>query len=389
MKKGILWVIVIVAVVLVLMNVIESGKQSEKVSNNTNTPAAAPVWPAEGEAIKVGMVGPLTGDLAALGENAFKAVEIATEEINNAGGINGHKIDLIAEDGNCSGKPATDAANKLIHANGVDAIIGGFCSPETLAFSGLANQKQIPMVSPCSSAPAVTDAGDYVFRVYPSDSFAGTFAADYLHNTYSAKKAAILYTNDDWGIGMRDAFQNKFEEIGGEIVAIESFEKTGRDFRTQISKIKAEDPQVLFFPSFTEAAVAGVKQLRELDLNIPTLGGDTWGDPSIWEAVGVDGEGLLFVEVAVAENDEFKTKLESKGGETTACSPHSYDAAMVLYDAIAKSGIDGESIKNQLYKTVYTQGVSSSEIKFDKNGDLLGADYIVKVIKDGEMVVAE
>lgn len=380
MQKTIIWIVVILLIIWGIMAVVGG-------EDTPDTETGEAVWPEEGESIKLGFIGPLTGDLAALGANALTAAEIAVDEVNEAGGVNGFQIELLVEDGACSGKEANAAANKLINADGVHAIAGGLCSPETLSFTDLANQTMTPMVSPCSSAPAVTDAGDYVFRVYPSDSYQGSFAAEYFFNTLGIKKAAVLYTNDDWGLGIQETFKTKFEELGGEILATESFGKDSRDLRTQIAKIKDVSPEGIYFPGFTEASIPGIKQIAEAGLDVPVMGGDAWGDPTIWSEVGEAGEGFLWTEVTVPENEEYVTKMADRDAEPTACSHHAYDAIKVYALALEEGGIDGESLKNSLYSTVLSGGVSGDKVEFDENGDLVGAGYTVKKNVGGEAVV--
>ena len=335
--------------------------------------------------IKIGFIGPLTGDASSLGENARAAVTLAAQEINTEGGINGRSLEVIYEDGQCTGAVANNAAQKLINIDKVTAIIGGLCSAETSAFVPLAVSSRVPTISNCSSAPALTDAGDYFFRVYPSDSFQGVFAAEYIKNTLGKNKAAVLYTTDDWGTGLQETFKKSFEELGGEIVAVEGFAKTDRDLRTQLSKIKAANPEAVYFLGFTEASIPGIRQAKELGINVPIVGGDAWDDATIWDSVGSDGEGLRFTVVAVPEDAEFTAKLESAGGTMSICAPQAYDATYIYKNVIEKVGTDRQAIKDELYNVRDFQGVSGV-ISFDENGDLEQANYAIKIIRDGVLV---
>jgi len=342
----------------------------------------------DGDTIKIGFIGPLTGEAGNLGENAKMAVEIAVAEINEAGGINGRDLEVIYEDGQCLGKEASSAANKLINVDKVSAILGGACSGETLAFAPVAEEAKITTLSYCSSAPSVTDAGDYIFRNYPSDLFQGSFAAEYATNDLNAKKIGVLYVNGDWGQGIKDVFVNKFQELGGEIILEEGYDQQSRDLRTQLTKIKSVNPDVVYFLGYTEASIPGLKQVSELGINVPLLGGDAWADPKIFEEAGEAAEGIRFVVPFAPLNDDFIAKMKEKVGsdEIGLCSPSAYDGIKILAQVMEKVGDDSTAIKDELYKTTYVGGVSGDSISFDENGDLKSASYVVKVVKDGVAV---
>ena len=148
--------------------------------------------------IRIGSVGPLTSDLAYIGENMKAAVELASDEINSAGGIKGKKIEIIYEDGKCDPKEAANAANKLINIDKVTAIIGGLCSSETLAMAPLAEKSKVILLSAGSTNPGITNAGDYIFRNVPSDSFQGVYAARYVKTRLNKNRVALLKCLSDW-----------------------------------------------------------------------------------------------------------------------------------------------------------------------------------------------
>ncbi|MFH1192239.1 MAG: ABC transporter substrate-binding protein [bacterium] len=306
------------------------------------------------EPIKIGFIGPLTGDAANVGQNSKAATEIAVEEINAEGGINGRKIEMIYEDGECAGKAASNAANKLINIDKVPVILGGLCSGETSSFIGAAEQSKTVVLSYCSSAPAITSAGDYIFRDYPSDLYQGAFAAKYLMNDLNKKKVAILYVNSDYGVGIKNVFNNEFKKLGGEIVAEEGYEQTSRDLRTPLAKIKSANPEVLYFIGTNEASVPGLKQAKELGLNIPMFGGDAWDDSKIWTEAGDAGEGAMYSTIFAPLNENFKNKMKEKIGndEITVCSPQAYDGIKLLSKVMEKAGTKSEDIKGSSPKRV-------------------------------------
>jgi branched-chain amino acid transport system substrate-binding protein len=378
MKKTILWVVIVIVVIAGVWYV-----YNKKSAEKENTRALL-----KKEPVKIGFIGPLTGDASNLGQNSKTAVEIAVEEVNSAGGINGRLLEVIYEDGRCTGNTAINAANKLINIDKVPVILGGLCSGETQAFAGTAEQAKVVVLSYCSSAPAISKAGDYIFRDYPSDSFQGKFGADYILTKLNKKKAAVLYVNSDWGVGIKDVFIDEFKKGAGEILISEAYEQTTKDLRGQLTKIKALKPDIIYFLGYTEASIIGLKQAKELGLNIPLFGGDGWDDAKIWSEVGPAGEGAMYTTVYAPLNDVFKTKMQQKTGSTdiTICTPQAYDAVKIIAQVMNKVGTNSEDIKNELYKTIYAGGVSSSKIQFDQNGDLVSANYIVKIVRNGQAV---
>ena len=365
MNKTATWIVVIVVVIL---GIFWFGKTGNKKSGSIN----------------LGFIGPLTGDAANIGQNAKAAVEVAIEEVNAAGGVDGKTLNVIYEDGKCNGKDAANAANKLINVDKVLAIVGAACSGETSAFTGLAEQTKTVVLSYCSSAPALTTAGDYIFRNYPSDTYQGAFAAEYLKNTLTKNSAAVFYVKSDWGVGIRDVFKEKFAELGGMIVFDEGYEQTAREFRTTLSKIKTSGADVVYFVGYTEASIPMLKQAKELGVNLQFFGADAWDDSKIWTDAGTSGEGAMYTVVSANPSEGFKNALAIKVGnnEVGACSPTAYDAVHILAEVIEKVGTDSVKVKDALYDVNHLGGVSSSIIKFDRNGDLIGANYIIKKVSN-------
>lgn len=375
-QSKMLWWVAGGAAIAILIYVLTGGQQAAQPGGKEQA-AKGPV--------KVGFIGPLTGDVVSLGQDAQMAVQMAVEEINVAGGIGGRPLEVIYEDGQCTGKIASNAANKLINVDKVSVILGGLCSGETSSFAPAAEQAKVVTLSYCSSAPAISDAGEYIFRDYPSDSFQGVYGAEYAYNTLGKKKAAVLYVKNAWGEGIKNVFVAKFKELGGEVALEEGYDQSHRDLRAQLTKVKASNPDLVYFAGYTEASIPALKQAKELGIKTQLLGADGWDDPKLWTEAGSAGEGAQYTVVAAAAADEFKQKAKERSGreDVTVCAPFAYDAAKLIAQVIGKVGDNSEDIKNELYKTEYTGGVSSGTIKFDSNGDLIGANYIIKSVKGG------
>ncbi|MDB5259263.1 MAG: hypothetical protein JWO73_471 [Candidatus Taylorbacteria bacterium] len=341
--------------------------------------------------IRIGFVGPLSGDAANIGQNAKAAVEIATAEVNAAGGINGRQLEVMYEDGKCGGTAASSAANKLINVDKVSVILGGACSGETMAFAQAAEQSRTPVLSYCSSVPTLTKAGDYIFRNYPSDSFQGKFGADHLFNTLGKKKVAVLYVKSDWGIGINDVFIQEFKKLGGTVAVDDGYDQNTHDLRTILTKVKAANVDALYFLGYSNETVVALSQAKDVGLKTTWFGGDGWDDPKIWSSAGKVAEGSMYSRVTSNPTDAFRTAMKAKtaSDEIAGCSATAYDGTKIIAKVIGSVGTDKTSIKNELYKTVYTSGVSSKEISFDENGDLKTANYEVAVIRDGKAVVSK
>jgi branched-chain amino acid transport system substrate-binding protein len=331
------------------------------------------------EEIKIGYIGPLTGDVSNFGQQSLKAVEQAAEEINSKGGINGKTVKIIAEDGKCDGKEASNAANKLVNIEKVEAIIGGLCSGETLGAAPIAEENKVVMISFASSNPAITNSGEYIFRIYPSDDYQGKFAAEYVYNKLGKRKVAIISCKADWCIGLADNFENNFKKLGGEILIREEVEKGSTDMKTSILKIKEKNPELIYLTSFTQGAVTGIKQIREAEIKVPILGGDAWGDETIPQSLGKISNGVLHTTPKPVD----EKIMESKGLQG-AFAAQAYDTTYLLKETMTKAKTtDSTKVKEQLYKTKY-DGLTGI-IEFDQNGDLKQAEYNIMVYKDGEI----
>lgn len=342
--------------------------------------------------VAIGFIGPLTGDAAKMGQNAQAAVALAAREVNAAGGINGRPLEVIYEDGQCNGADAARVANKFITEDHVPVILGGACSEETLAFTEVAEQSHTVVLSYCSNAPVLTRAGDYIFRDYPSDFFQGVFAADHLFETLGMRKVAVLYEQSDWGIGVKDAFSMHFTHLGSPVVVSEEgYAPAARDVRAQLLRIKAAEPQAVYFIGHTEASISGITLAKEFGLKALLFGTDRWDDAVLWRKVGSAGEGVSYAAVSALPDTEWSARLHAETGSDylAACSSTAYDGLKLLAQVMERVGTGPEAIKNELYKVVYTGGVSSPKISFDGNGDLVGARYAVKTVRGGKAEAAK
>ena len=366
-----MWALGIVIVIVIIVIIVAATRHHDRVDNSV---------------VRVGFMGGLTGEAAALGEQAQSAVQLAVSEINQAGGINGKQVKVFYEDDQCLGPNAASAATKLIKVDKVVAIIGPTCSSAALAAAPIAEAAHVPMISYSATAAALTNAGDYIFRDVPSDSFQATFAANYIKTTLGLSKVAIIAVNNDWGVGLQNAFTTSYEADGGQIVDSEQYDPTSTDLRTQLLKIKASNAQLVYFLGYPDGTFAGVQQAKEIGLNLPLFGADAWDDAATWQKLGKIADGAMYTVVATNSTDAFKAAMKAETGSDTLIydANFAYDAVKILAQAMTQSGaMTPMAIKDALYKVDYKNGVSTKEITFDANGDPTSANYTVKVVENG------
>ena len=208
------------------------------------------------------------------------------------------------EDDKCNGVQSVSAVNKLISSDKVVAILGGVCSSSLLPVAPIVEQAKVPMIGYCTTAPAITNAGDYVFRDVPSDLFQGKFSAGYAYNTLAKRKAGIIFIKDDWGVGVSSAFADEFKKLGGSVVAQEGYDPTATDLRTQLTKVKSAGADILYFAGFPDGTIIGLRQAGAMGLNIPKLGADAWDDTRTWKELGSAGDGAMYTVVSSNSSDE-------------------------------------------------------------------------------------
>ncbi|MBI5126503.1 MAG: penicillin-binding protein activator [Candidatus Taylorbacteria bacterium] len=361
---------VVGSIVLVVILVLAFGTRTEK----------------ETSPIKIGFVGPLTGDASSLGLASRAAVEVAADEVNAAGGLNGQKVEVIYEDGKCSPLPATNAAQKLFNIDKVSGVIGGLCSGETSAFVKSAMETKKIVVSYCSSAPPLSNSGKFFFRTYPSDALQGRYAAEYLYNDLGARKVALIYHISDYGSGLKEVFINRFKELGGTVVAEEGVTADVRDYKTQLTKIKNTKPDYIYFALYPEGATVVVKQIKDLGITAKLFASETFGDTKFLANLpkAID---ILFTESVANPTPDFAKKLLAKtgGDQVPTCAPQAYDAAQAVFAAIKQVGVSDPDKLSDAVRASDFQGVSG-HIQFDQYGDVKNPAYRVRQIVNGSLV---
>jgi len=341
--------------------------------------------------IMLGFISSLTGDAASYGKDDLSAATIAIEEINAQGGIGGRQLKLIAEDGKCSGTEASLAAQKLVNVDKVKIVLGGACSGETLTIAPITEAQKVILFSSFSSNPAISDAGDYVFRNAPTDNDFGPPLAELMIKD-GYKKIAIITENTVYAQGLRKIFNQKVDELGGTIVADETFLPESKDFRAQISKLEEGNPQAIFLNTQTEVSTGLLaRQIRESGIEVPFYGAFSMGGQQVIDIAGSAIENSTYVDAAGLTTPKGKLFLEQYTKKYGVPSSEyligaSYDRVYILKGALEKCSEDTDCIKDYLYSIKDYNGVLGT-YGFNEKGDMTGMFVSIKKIIDGKAVV--
>ncbi len=328
-----------------------------------------------GDTIKVGVYGDLTGQTSSFGQSTKNGIELAVDEINAAGGVGGKKIQLVIEDDQGRPEQAKTVVQKLISQDKVQAVLGEVASTNSLAAAPVAQEAKIPMITPSSTNPKVTEVGDYISRVCFIDPFQGSVMAKFAANTLHAKTAAILGdVNSDYSKGLTQFFEEGFSKLGGKVIAKEAYTQTDPDFKGQLTKIQSLKPDVIYIPGYYGQVGIIAKQARELNMTMPLLGGDGWDSPELWKLGGSALKNAYISNHYSAENpapeiQNFVKAYKAKFNvEPDSLAALAYDAAKVLADAIKRAGgaSDSAKLKDAIKSTKDFAGVTGKITLDDK-----------------------
>ena len=334
------------------------------------------------EPIKIGFIGSLTGGSAIDGTEQLNSLQLAVDEINQAGGIDGRQIKLIAEDGKCDAKEAVTAANELLNVQEARIILTE-CSSESLAVAPLANSKKVLQLAILTSSKDYTNAGDYSFRTTPSTDKYVKMLGEQAAAKYGAKNVAILAEQKDFPKSAAVSFKAGLEENGGSIAIEEYFQPNETDFKTQLEKISQSKADSIFFASQSQATAAiWLKAMKEKGM----LGGKYRlfsGAETVTKGVFEATQGLnksiittdLHTDAANPKAKEFLNDYKDKYGsypETTlAWNTTAYDGVNFIGNAIQACGKeDTDCMKEYFYKNSLIDG-ASGKMSFDKYGDAI------------------
>src|SRR3989344_1145479 len=345
---------------------------------------------ANAETYKVGVMVLLTGDAAVYGEPALNLYRLALEEINEAGGVNGRKLELVVEDSKCNGKDGANASQKLINVDKVQVIVGGFCSSESLSAAPIAAAAKVTLFSPGSSSPALTNVSPFFFRNYPSDATQGKVLAEIAYNDKKWKNVAFIQEQTDYALGVNKAFSENFTVMGGKVTK-EEFPSSTTDFRSILAKIKSQNPDALFVDSQTPAAAARIfKQLQDMKWSPKLLVSDAVsGDPETVSTYKTLLEDTLAAEFGNSNNSKFKHMVDIYKAKHNVEPPYQgyaqteFDALFMVVDGIKTVGYNGAKLASWS-RTIKEWEGASGKVTIQADGDR-ASGHVAKVIKSGKV----
>lgn len=327
-----------------------------------------------------------------------RGVEMAVDEFNKAGGIKGQKVELLVEDEKDSPAAAVNAVQKLISVDKVPAMVGPMTSADIMAASKTLEDAKVVAITPTATTPKLSGAGAYLYRGCSRIDTQAKVLTDYVAKNWQPKTVGIFYSNEPYGKGCAELFTKYFEGLGIKVVATESFMRGSRDFKAQLTTIKAANPDVLFIPGYTPETAPAAAQARQLGMNQRILGvyGDM--DPVYIQLAGPAAEGhVIGVEYDedydTPRNQAFKKaylELAKKNNDPVNLmfAALHYDAASMILDGMKKNGRTADGIKKFLDEVKDFDGVTG-KLSFGKEHDVVraGTDgvYIVEV-KGGRYV---
>ncbi|MDR2808709.1 MAG: ABC transporter substrate-binding protein [Spirochaetaceae bacterium] len=336
--------------------------------------------------ITIGGIFPLSGSVAVYGVEARNGIELAIEEINGAGGINGKKLVLISEDDEGNAEKTVNAYKKLTTQNGAKIIIGSLTSGCTAAISSLAQAQKVLLLAPAATMESITDAGDYVFRACFIDPFQGTVGGAFAATNLKVRRAAILYDNgNDYSVGLMENFITAFQSAGGTVVASESYLTGDVDFNAQLTKIKNTNPDLVYLPDYYATVSLIAKQLRAQGINTPIVGADGWG--GITENAGdevlngfysdhyasdsTDPKVVNFVKAYQAKYNSVPVSFAALG----------YDSLYMIKDAIIRAGsTEAAAVRDALLKT--NGSYVTGNLTFDTKRNPIKSAVMMEVVKN-------
>ena len=346
-----------------------------------------------GDTIKVGANFELTGNVANYGNATLEGLQLAIDEANEAGGINGKKIELVSVDDKSEAAESINAATKLISDDDVKVIVGPATTGLVLAETQTATDAKVPIIAPCATSPEATvengKVKPYVFRSCFIDPQQGEVMATFAAKELKAKTAVIYVDNSsDYSKNLGKVFKEKFEAAGGKVVMEEAFLQKDQDFKATLTKLKTANADVMFVPAYYEEVGKIVKQAREMGINSAILGTDGWDDTKVVDIAGADALNNTFFSTHYSEKDAevqgfieaYKKKYNRAPNVFAALG---YDAGKMLVDALKRAGSgDTEKIREALEATKDLK-VGTGTISMDKNHNPIKTAVILEM-KNGE-----
>jgi branched-chain amino acid transport system substrate-binding protein len=342
--------------------------------------------------IKLGEISPLTGKEAAFGQQAHRGILMAIDEVNARGGVLGRPLALLAEDNQSKPGDSATIAKKLVSRDKVVALLSSATSSQCLEIAPIAQAAKVPFVATTATAAEVTEKRDYIFRSCFIDPFQGAVLAKFALGTLKVKRVALITSvSTSYSVGLSKVFRERLSALGGEIVADQKYSEGDKDFRAQLTAIKAAKPDAIAVTGFYTEAALLCKQARDLGLTLPIFGGDGWEAPELIEIGGKAVEGTYYIshyssESTAPEVRTFVEKYRARfNGETPdSNAPLAYDATLIAIEAIARAGsTEGPKLRDALATTKNFPGVTGrTTIDAQRNAS---KSAVILTVKNGKI----
>ncbi|MGO4886150.1 ABC transporter substrate-binding protein [Anaerobacillus sp. MEB173] len=337
--------------------------------------------------VKVGVISYLTGAGASYGEAITSGLKLAQKEISEQGNVN---LELVIEDSAGQQEQALSSAQKLMNSQNVSVIIGPTLSTEMNVVGPEADLNGVPIIGTSTTAAGIPQIGEYVFRNSIPESLAIPASVQAAVDAYDVKKVAIIYGNDDvFTKSGYDTMHEVAEQMGLEILTVETFQKGQSDYNAQLTKIKGTNPDLILASALYNEGAVIMNQARKMGIDVPFVGGNGFNSPEVISIAGEAADGLIVATPWFTANEDEKVQnfvekfTAEYGKEPDQFAAQAYDALYVLAEAIERAGSDDrDAIRDALAETSGFEGILG-EMSFDSDGDVV-MDPIVLTIKDGK-----
>ncbi len=349
---------------------------------------------SSGDEIVIGEVASLTGLNATFGQSSHAGTQMAVDEINAAGGLLGKKVRLVTDDNQSKQGESATVVKKLLSRDKVMAVLGEVASGRSLEMAPICQQAGVPMISPASTNPKVTETGDYIFRICFIDPFQGTVMAKFAASRGWKNVAILTDTANDYSVGLSKFFKDYLVANGGSVAGEQAYQTGNKDFKAQLTVLKAANPQAIFASGYYSETGLIARQAKEIGLNVPMLGGDGWDSPSLVEVAGAAMEGNFFSNHFSTEDtapaiQEFMSRYQAKFKTAPdAMAALGYDSMMILAEAIKRANsTDGKAVRDAIAATKDFAGITGKITLDDKRNATKPA--VILTIKDGKFKYVE
>ena len=346
------------------------GGSSSTAASTSTAASAAGSTAASGDTIKVGVLGPLTGDVSVYGQAVVNGATLYLKQVNEKGGVNGKQLEIITMDEQGDATQAVTCFTKMCD-QGITALVGDVTTTPTLAVVAESQDYNMPMVTASATAEAVTyDAEtdtvyENVFRATFTDPFQGIKMADYAYQKLGYTKAAVIFKKGaDYNEGLAENFVNEFEAQGGTIVDQESYSDGDVDYKTQLTTILGKAPETVFCPNYYQEVGQILSQAESVGLTVPFLGGDGWDGLEGYASNDQLTDTYFCANYAKGSNTDFEDAYKAEYGEEypNGFSPLGYDAAMTVVYGIQAAEDAGLEAGTDDYKQAVIDAIKGGTI---------------------------